>query len=110
MNAELVLQLIGGAGFLAGVAAILHFLNTRTSTRTKGSAEASQAYRQFVSGAFDDRDREHERVIRERDNAWRKVDLLLDLAQDFFVYARTRGINGAEMEPFEDRLDSARRL
>lgn len=109
MNAALVFSLIGSAGFLAGVAAIFQFLNTRKSTRTKSGADAYRAYQEFVHGATDDRDREIARITASRDKYSGVVDLLIDLVQDLILYARGRGVLIEELEPFQDRLDSARR-
>lgn len=110
MSTELVFSLIGSAGFLAGVAAILHFLNTRKSTRTKGGAEAYQAYREFVHGATDDRDKEIIRLTGMRDRYADRVAVLIDLVQDLLSYIRGKGATADELEPFHDRLDTARRM
>ncbi|URC18123.1 membrane protein [Mycobacterium phage Zenteno07] len=108
MTAALVLQMIGGAGFLAGIVAILHFFNTRKSTRSKGSAEAYQAYRTFVAGAFEDAAGVTSRVTADRDKLAGIRATLIDLAQDLIAFARRKGATPDELEPYQDRLDTAR--
>ncbi|QHB37324.1 hypothetical protein I5G58_gp022 [Mycobacterium phage BirdsNest] len=108
MTAALVLQMIGGAGFLAGIVAILHFFNTRKSTRSKGSAEAYQAYRTFVAGAFEDAAGVTSRVTADRDKLAGIRATLIDLAQDLISFARRKGATPDELEPYQDRLDTAR--
>lgn len=110
MTAELVLTLIGGAGFLAGVAALLQFLNTRRSTKSKGSADAYVAWRAFTTGAFEDRDREHTRVKEKRDQLFTIRGMLIDLVQDVMKHARSKGSTPADLEPFQDRLDAIRQM
>lgn len=109
MTAALVLQLLGGAGFLAGVAALLHFLNTRKSTRTKGSAEAYQAYREFVHGAFADVDTQFDRVVEERTKLQVTVRLLLNLAQTLIDMLRQEGVPPSQILTLQERLDDIRR-
>lgn len=108
MTAALILQMIGGAGFLAGVAALLHFLNTRKSTRSKGSAEAYTAYRTFVAGAFEDAAGITSRVTADRDRLAGIRATLIDLVQDVMAFARRKGASPEELEPYQDRLDTAR--
>lgn len=108
MTAALILQMIGGAGFLAGVAALLHFLNTRKSTRTKGSAEAYQAYRTFVAGAFEDAAGVTSRVTADRDRLDRIRAQLIDLVQRALTLARRKGADTEELEPLYDELDEIR--
>lgn len=108
MTAALVLQLIGGAGFLAGVAALLHFLNTRKSVKTKGTAEAYQAYRTFVAGAFEDAAGVTSRVQADRDRLNGTRALLIDLVQDLLNFCRRRGATPEDIEPYQDRLDTLR--
>ena len=108
MTAALVLQMIGGAGFLAGIVAILHFFNTRKSTRSKGSAEAYQAYRTFVAGAFEDAAGVTSRVTADRDKLAGVRATLIDLVQDLLGLARRKGATPDELEPYQDRLDQAR--
>lgn len=110
MTGALILQLIGGAGFLVGVGALLHFFNTRKSTKDKGSADAYMAYRAFIAGATEDRDREHGRVVGDRDRLSGIRDLLVDLVQDLIHHCRTGGASRDEMEPFQDRLDDLRSM
>lgn len=109
MTGALVIQMIGGAGFLAGIAAILHFLNTRSSTKSKGSSEAYQAYQAFVHGATDDRDREIARLVARANILFDTVDNLIDLVQDCVRALRARGASAAEVEHLQDRLDDQRR-
>lgn len=109
MTAALVLQMLGGAGFLAGVAALLHFLNTRKSTRTKGSAEAYQAYREFVHGAFEDVDTQFDRVVAERDKLQVNNRLLINLAQALIDMLRACGAPASQILTFQERLDDIRR-
>ncbi|AHJ88374.1 hypothetical protein CG91_gp074 [Mycobacterium phage 39HC] len=56
MTAELIIQLMGGAGVLSGVAALLHYVNARQGTKARASAEAYAAYRSFIETAIDGRD------------------------------------------------------
>lgn len=108
MNAALVLQMIGGAGFLAGVAALLHFLNTRKSTKSKGSAEAYQAYRTFVAGAFEDAAGVTATITADRNRLNVVRSTLIDLAQELLALARSKGATPEELDPYQDRLDNAR--
>lgn len=108
MTAALVFSLIGSAGFLAGVAALLHFFNTRKSTRTKGGAEAYQAYREFVHGATDDRDKEITRIKADKVVLLQVREKLVDLAQDLIKNLKARGASASEVEHFQDRLDGTR--
>lgn len=108
MTAAFILQMIGGAGFLAGVAALLHFLNTRKSTRTKGSAEAYQAYRTFVAGAFEDAAGVTSRITADRDKLGGIRVRLIDLVQRALSLARRKGATQDELEPLYDELDSIR--
>ena len=108
MNTALVFSLIGSAGFLAGVAALLSFFNTRKSTRTKGGAEAYQAYQEFVHGATDDRDREITRLRKNLETRDTQVWKLVDIVQDLIKYMRARGATASETDPFQDRLDVER--
>lgn len=108
MTAALILQMIGGAGFLAGVAALLHFLNTRKSTKTKGSAEAYTAYRTFVAGAFEDAAGVTSRVTLDRDRLQSVRSLLIDLVQDLLNFCRRRGVSPEDLEEYQDRLDEVR--
>ena len=108
MTAALVLQMIGGAGFLAGIVAILHFFNTRKSTRSKGSAEAYQAYRTFVAGAFEDAAGVTNRVVADRDKLSGIRVTLIDICQAALSLARRRGATQDELEPLYDRLDEVR--
>lgn len=110
MSAQLILTMIGGAGFLVGVAALLQFLNTRKSTKSKGSADAYVTWRAFTTGAFEDRDREFERVRAKRDQLFVVRDLLITLVQDLIKLARRRGVDNEEIEPYLDRLDAARQM
>ena len=48
MSAELIMQLVGGAGFLAGVAGVLRYVQDRTRIRAEVAKDAAQAYRQFI--------------------------------------------------------------
>lgn len=108
MTTELVLTIIGGAGFLAGFAQILQFLNSRKSTKAKGSADAYLAWRQFTSGAFEDRDREYARVESQRDIAWTVRDALIDLVQELITALRGLGADQVDLDTYQDRLDDAR--
>lgn len=110
MSANLVFSLIGSAGFLAGVAAIFNFLNTRKSTRTKGGAEAYQAYREFVHEATDDRDKEIVRLKSDKVTLLKVREKLIDLVQALFRFARHKGATDVELEPFYDQLDAIRAM
>lgn len=41
MTADLVLQLIGGGGLVAGIAAMVNFMHTKRGTRSKGAKAAA---------------------------------------------------------------------
>jgi hypothetical protein len=107
-TAALVLQTITGAGFLAGAGAFLHFLNTRKSTKDKGSAEAYTAYRTFVAGAFEDAAGITSRVTVDRDRLAGVRTLLIDLVQDLINFCRRKGATTEELDPYQDRLDEVR--
>jgi hypothetical protein len=108
VSAALILQLIGGAGFLAGIAALLHFLNTWKATRSKSTAEAEMAYRTWVSGAFSDVEGRYAAVVTDRDRLNGVRSTLIDLVQDLLGFARTKGATAEELDPFQDRLDETR--
>jgi hypothetical protein len=110
MTGALILQLIGGAGFLLGIGALLQFFNTRKSTKDKGSADAYQAYRMFIAGATEDRDREHGRVVGDRDRLVGVRDLLIDLVQDLINLCRKLGATPDQLERFQSRLDDVRSM
>lgn len=109
VTAALILQLLGGMGFLAGIAALLHFFNTRASTKSKGSAEAYQAYRTFVTGAFDDAAKVSTGYLHDRDVLWGVRNTLVDLVQELLSFARSKGATADELDPYRDRLDEARK-
>jgi hypothetical protein len=52
MTADLIIQMMGGAGLLSGVAALLHYVNARGRGRARASAEAYAAYRSFVEDSM----------------------------------------------------------
>lgn len=110
MTAALVLQLVGATGFLAGVAALLHFLNTRKSTRTKGSAEAYQAYREFVNGAFEDADSRYDLVAEERNKLLISRQALLEFCQTLISALRLLGAKPNQVNAYQERLEDLRRL
>lgn len=110
MNGALVLQLLGSAGFLVGVAQILRFVNRWRSTRTSGDAEAYAKYRTFVHGATDDRDEEIARLKGEKNVLLEVKGKLIDLYQDVRGIARSHGASRNVLEPFDDRLDVLRRM
>lgn len=103
MSAELFMQLLGGAGFLTGIGALLHFLNTRKPTRNKTSAEAYSAYQTWVSGAIT---QTTEEMAKLTDNRKR----LIDLVQALIRFARSKGATPAEVDHFQDQLDDLRNL
>lgn len=109
MTAELVVTLLGGAGFLAGIAALLHFLNTRGSTRQKGSADAYQAWRAFMGGAFDDAARVADVVRKDRDRLETVRSLLIDLVQALIETLKAHRGKPGEIDAYQDRLDDIRR-
>lgn len=101
MNAALLLQLLGGAGFLAGVAALLHFLNTAKGARIKSSADAYTAYSAFVGDAMQKTMADNTRLNMIR-------ALLIDLAQALIASLRTYRAPSGEIESYQDRLDDIR--
>jgi len=52
--------------------------------------DAYVAWRTFTSGAFEDRDREHVRVVAKRDQLFVIRRLLVDLVQDVMKFAGRR--------------------
>ncbi|AHJ88572.1 hypothetical protein Jolie1_072 [Mycobacterium phage Julie1] len=56
MTTDLIIQMMGGAGLLSGVAALLSYVNARGRGRAQASAEAYCAYRTFIETAIDGRD------------------------------------------------------
>ena len=100
-NAALVLQLLGGAGFLVGVAALLHFLNTAKGARIKSSADAYTAYSAFVGDAMQKTMEDNARLNRIR-------SLLIDLAQALIATLKRLCAPSGEVESYQDRLDDIR--
>ncbi|QGH80028.1 hypothetical protein SEA_NHAGOS_17 [Gordonia phage NHagos] len=103
MSGELVLQLLGGAGFLTGIGGLLHFLNTRKPTRTKSSADAYTAYTTWVSGAMTQTTDELVKANTVR-------ALLIDLVQALIRFSRDKGATAEELEQFQDQLDDLRSM
>lgn len=103
MTGELILQILGGAGFLTGIGGLLHFLNTRKPTRNKSSADAYTAYSTWVTGAITQTTSELEKsnVVRA---------LLIDLVQALIRFSREKGATTEEIEPFQDQLDDLRSM
>lgn len=97
----LIIQLLGGAGFLAGMAALLHFLNTAKGARIKSSADAYTAYSAFVGDAMQKTMDDNARLNRIR-------GMLIDLAQALIATLRARGGKPGEVESYQDRLDDIR--
>lgn len=97
----LIIQLLGGAGFLAGMAALLHFLNTAKGARIKSSADAYTAYSAFVGDAMQKTMADNTRLNMIR-------GLLIDLAQALIASLRQRGGTTGEVEVYQDRLDDIR--
>ncbi|WAB09194.1 membrane protein [Gordonia phage LittleMunchkin] len=100
---ELVLTLLGSAGFLTGIGGLLHFLNTRKPTKNKSSADAYAAYSTWVSGAMTQTTAELQKAVETR----RK---LIDLVQSLIAFARTKGATPHELDGFQDQLDDLRQL
>ena len=109
MTGEIALATIAAIGGLAGLVQLFQFLNTRGSTKDKSSTDSYTSYRSFISGATDDRDREITRMKAEREILWAVKALLIDIVQDLMVLAKNFGIPAARLDPFQDRLDAARR-
>lgn len=103
MSGELILQLLGGAGFLTGIGGLLHFLNTRKPTRTKSSADAYTAYTTWVSGAMTQTTAELEKANTVR-------ALLIDLVQALIRAYRDKGATAEEVETYQDQLDDLRSM
>lgn len=103
MSGELILQLLGGAGFLTGIGGLLHFLNTRKPTRTKSSADAYTAYTTWVSGAMTQTTDELVKANTVR-------ALLIDLVQALIRFSRDKGATAEELEQFQDQLDDLRSM
>lgn len=103
MSGALILQLLGGAGFLTGIGGLLHFLNTRKPTRTKSSADAYTAYSTWVTGAITQTTTELEKSHAVR-------ALLIDLVQSLIRFARDKGATPEEIEQYQDQLDDLRSM
>ncbi|QDF17549.1 hypothetical protein SEA_YAGO84_17 [Gordonia phage Yago84] len=103
MTTELAFTLLGSAGFLTGLGALLHFLNTRKGTKAKTSADAYSAYSSWVNGAMGQTTAE----LRKSHGVRAK---LIDLVQDLIRFARSKGATTAELDHFQDRLDDLRQL
>ncbi|QNL30144.1 hypothetical protein SEA_MARIOKART_17 [Gordonia phage Mariokart] len=103
ITAELLFQLLGATGFLAGIGGLLHFLNTRKPTKTKTSAEAYSAYSTWVNGAMSQATEELGKLHTNRAK-------LIDLVQALIRFIRSRGATAAEVDHFQDQLDDLRRL
>lgn len=110
MNVQLVLSLIGGAGFLAGIAGLLTFFNTRKATRDKSSADAYQAWRTFMTSAVDDAVKVNTGLVAERDKLHVVRSFLIDIVQEALTLARNKGATPDEIEPYLDRLDEVRAM
>lgn len=110
MTTQMLLSLLGGAGFLAGVAALLQFLNTRKSTRDKSGADAYVAWRSFMTGAVDDAARLNADLISDRDRLRTVRAFLIDLVQELIATARPLGAAPEDCDRFSDRLDEIRAL
>jgi len=110
MTVELVLSMIGGAGFLAGVAGLLQFFNTRRQTREKSSADAYSSWRAFMTGAVDDAAKINAGLIGERDKLYTVRAFLIDLVQDALRLAVTHGAALDDTEALQDRLDEVRAM
>ena len=108
MSAALVFALIGGAGFLTGIAALLQLAASWKATRTKGSADAYQAWQTFMGAAVDDREAEHTRVLKRRDELYIIRGMLIDLVQALIAQLRAKGVGPGVLEPYQDRLDDIR--
>lgn len=110
MTLQLFFSLVGGAGFLAGIAGLLQFLNTRKSTKDKSSADAYTAWRSFMTGAVDDAAKVNSVLAAERDRLYTVRAFLIDLVQDLLAMARQRGASSEDCEPYLERLDEIRAL
>lgn len=110
MSAQLWLSIIGGTGFLAGVAGLLQFFNTRRSTREKSSADAYVSWRAFMTGAVDDAAKINGGLMAERDRLYTVRAFLIDLVQLALKLARDHGIAEDKIEPLADRLDEVRAM
>lgn len=110
MTVELVLSMIGGAGFLAGVAGLLQFFNTRRQAKDKSSADAYQSWRVFMTGAVDDAAKVNAGLMAERDRLYTVRAFLIDLVQDAMTLARLKGATHADTEPMQERLDEVRAM
>ena len=110
MNSQLVLSMIGGAGFLAGVAGLLSFFNTRKSTKDKSSADAYQSWRAFMTGAVDDAAKINNGLMAERDRLYTVRAFLIELSQSWSTAARKFGMPDSITDPLDDRLDEVRAM
>jgi hypothetical protein len=106
---EMVLALVGGTGFIGAVTGLFVFLNTRGSTKSKGSADAMQAWQAFMGGATADREAEHERVVTKRNELYGVRGQLIDLVQELLAMLKAMGAGPGRLDPYQDRLDDIRR-
>ena len=110
MTAQVWLSVIGGAGFLAGVAGLLQFFNTRRSTKDKSSADAYQSWRTFMTGAVDDAAKVNSGLMAERDRLYTVRAFLIALVQQAVRLAVKHGAKERDVEPINDRLDEVRAM
>ena len=110
MTAQVWLSVIGGAGFLVGVAGLLQFFNTRRSTKDKSSADAYQSWRTFMTGAVDDAAKVNSGLMAERDRLYTVRAFLIDLVQQAVRLAVKHGAKERDVEPINDRLDEVRAM
>ncbi|MCV7424343.1 hypothetical protein H7K45_27730 [Mycobacterium yunnanensis] len=109
MTAEWAVALVGGGGFITSLIAFLTWLNTRGSTKSKGSADAMTAWQSFMGRASEDREREHDRVLKRRDELYIIRGMLIDLVQELIELVRSKGVGPGRIESYQDKLDDIRR-
>lgn len=107
-SGELILALLGSAGFLTGIGGLLHFLNTRKPTRYKSSADAYSAYSTWVAGVVNQTTAHSAAVEAERDKANVARADLVDLVQLLIRRCRALGMGETEVEEYQDLLDEIR--
>lgn len=105
---DAALPLVGAAGGLTGVAAAIQAIANRPrNVREKGEAEVAHIQSQIVVGSLEAAGKSVASANAERDAAYAKNSLLIDLAQDLIKALR---LCGCDPEAHQDTLDDIRSM